>query len=91
MLCGYQRASKTAHALVGFTQMSIEGISTWERAPNSLNGERQAEQIGKSLPLVRRRERVEFPGNAIGIREADVLVMRLWILLHPMVADPYGI
>jgi hypothetical protein len=47
----------------------------------------QQARVGNGLPLVRSRERIEFPGNAVGIIEADVLVMSLWIFLHSVVED----
>ena len=46
------------------------------------------QQIGNGLHVGTSRDRIEFPRNAIRVKEADVLVMGLWILLNPMVEYP---
>ena len=34
------------------------------------------------------RDRIQLPGNAIWVIEADVLAMGLWVFFHPIIADP---
>ena len=46
------------------------------------------QQIGNGLHVGTSRDGIEFPGNAIRVKEADVLVMGLWILLNPMIDYP---